>query len=162
MIPELLVGQAVLHGIQNDGTQIVVSPYATFVLNKVGGNHAFEMKSLKDETDFTAAMVAVDEGSEIDIDLTISAGTSSTRAAAAALAVYPSPLQAVTLSHLKTQGTFASAGNTAVKLFDGTFSYLGGAKIDMSQGDFVKLTGMKLKKWANAAQNTSLTTVVSG
>jgi len=162
MIPDILVGQAVLHGIQNDGTQIGISPYATFVLNKVGGSHTFEMKALKDETDFTAAMVAVDEGSEIDIDLTISAGTGSTRAAAAALAVYPSPLQSVTLSHLKTQGTFASAGNTAVKLFDGLFCYIGGAKIDMSQSDFVKLTGMKLKKWANSSQNTSLNTVVTG
>lgn len=162
MIPEILVGQAVLHGIQNDGTQIGVSPYATFVLNKIGGAHQFEMKSLKDETDFTAAMIAVDEGNEIDIDLTISAGTSGTRSAAAALAVYPSPLQSITLSHLKTQGTFASSGNTSVKLFDGLFSYIGGAKIDMSQSDFVKLTGMKLKKWANAAQNTSLNTVVTG
>ena len=162
MIPDILVGQAVLHGIQNDGTQIGISPYATFVLNKVGGAHIFDMKTLKDETDFTAAMVAVDEANEIDIDLTISAGTASTRAAAAALAVYPSPLQSVTLSHLKTQGTFASAGNTAVKLFDGLFLYIGGAKIDMSQSDFVKLTGMKLKKFANAAQNTSLNTLVTG
>ena len=162
MIPELLVGQAVLHGIQNDGTQIVCSPYATFVLNKVTGSHVFEMKSIKDETDFTAAMIAVDEGCEIDIDLTISAGTAGTRAAAAALAVFPSPLSSVTLSHLKTQGAFASAGNTSVKLFDGSFSYQGGAKVDQSQSDFVKLTGMKLKKWANAAQNTSLTTVVTG
>ena len=162
MIPDILVGQAVLHGIQNDGTQIGVSPYATFVLNKVGGAHIFDMKTLKDETDFTAAMVAVDEANEIDIDLTISAGTASTRAAAAALAVYPSPLQSVTLSHLKTQGTFASAGNTAAKLFDGLFLYIGGAKIDMSQSDFVKLTGMKLKKFANAAQNASLNTLVTG
>lgn len=162
MIPEILVGQAVLHGIQNDGTQIGISPYATFVLNKVGGSHQFEMKALKDETDFTAAMIAVDEGNEIDIDLTISAGVSGTRSAAAALAVYPGPLQSVTLSHLKTQGAFASLGNTSNKLFDGQFVYLGGAKIDMSQAEFVKLTGMKLKKWANAAQNASLNTTVSG
>ena len=32
MIPDILVGQAVLHGIQNDGTQIGISPYATFHL----------------------------------------------------------------------------------------------------------------------------------
>jgi|GEM_PF-6770601 len=162
MIPEILVGQAVLHGILNDGTQIGFSPYATFVLNKVTGNHTFEMKALKDETDFTCAMIAVDEGNEVDIDLTISAGTAGTRAAAAALAVYPSPLQSLTLSHLKTQGAFASINNTSVKLFDGTFIYMGGAKIDMSQADFVKLTGMKIKKWANAAQNTSLGTTVTG
>ena len=162
MYLENLCGQAVLHGIQNDGTQIGFSPYATFVLNKVGGAHQFEMKALKDETDFTAAMIAVDEGNEIDIDLTISAGTGSTRAAAAALAVYPAPLQNMTLSHLKTQGPFASAGNTANKLFDGQFIYLGGAKIDMSQADFVKLTGLKMKKWANAAQNASLATTVVG
>ena len=162
MIPDTLVGQAVLHGIQNDGTQIGFSPYATFVLNKVGGAHQFEMKSLKDETDFTAAMIAVDEGNEIDIDLTISAGTGSTRAAAAALAVYPAPLQNITLSHLKTQGAFASSGNTSVKLFDGSFIYLGGAKIDMSQSDFVKLTGLKMKKFANAAQQASLATTVVG
>ena len=162
MFGDILVGQAVLHGIQNDGTQIGFSPYATFILNKVGGNQVFEMKTIKDETDYTAAMVAVDEGNEIDIDLTISAGTASTRAAAAALVVYPAPLSSIALSHLKTQGTFASAGNTANKLFDGNFVYIGGAKLDMSQSDVVKLTGLKMKKFANSAQNTSLNTTVSG
>jgi len=157
-----MTGQAVLNGIQNDGTQIGFSPYATFILNKVGGNHVFEMKTIKDETDFTAAMIAVDEGNEIDIDLTISAGTSGTRAAAAALCVYPAPLSTIALSHLKTQGAFASTGNTANKLFDGNFLYIGGAKLDMSQSDVVKLTGLKMKKFANATQNTSLTTTVTG
>ena len=161
MFTEILTGQAVLNGIPNDGTQIGLSPYATFILNKVSGKHVWDSKTIKDETDFDAAMLAVNEGHEIDIDLTISAGTSGTRAAAAALAVYPGPLASITISHLKCQGTFASAGNTAVKLFDGAFLYIGGAGIDLSQSDVVKLTNLKMKKWANATQNTSLNTLVT-
>jgi len=159
MIPDILVGQAAIHGIQNDGTQIAITGYGTFVLTKVSGAHTFTMNELMDETDFTTAMDAVNEGHEIEIDLTISGGTAGTRASAAALAVYPAPLAKITLSHLKTQGTFATS---AVKLFDGDFVYLGGAKIDQAQGDWVKLSGVKLKKWANATQNTSLTTTVTG
>ena len=159
MIPEILVGQGVLHGIQNDGTQMGITGYGTFVLSKVSAGHVFDMKTLKDETDFDAAIAAVNEGAEIEIDFTISSGVGGSRAAAAALCVVPAPLAIITLTHNKLQGTFATS---ATKLFDGNFLYIGGAKIDESQNDFVKITGIKLKKWANAAQNTSLTTLVSG
>jgi hypothetical protein len=158
-IPETLTGQGVLHGIQNDGSAMTITGYGTFVLSKVSGTHTFELKTLKDETDFTAALAAVDEGNEIEIDFTISSGVGGTRAQAAALAVYPSPIAKITLAHNKLQGTF---GTSAGKLFDGDFVYMGGAKIDESGSDWVKLTGLKLKKWANVAQNTSLTTVVTG
>jgi hypothetical protein len=154
---EILTGQGVLHGIQNDGTAMSITGYGTFVLTKVGGAHVFDTKTVKDETDFTAAMAAVDEGHEIEIDFTFSSGVGGTRAAAAALCVYPAPLAKITLAHNKLQGVFATS---AGKLFDGDFLYLGGAKIDESNSDFVKMTGLKLKKWANATQNASLTTAV--
>jgi hypothetical protein len=160
MIPEILVGQGVLHGIQNDGTPLGIGPtYGTFVLNKITGSHVWDLKTLKDETDFTTAMAAVDEGAEIEIDWTVSSGAGGTRAAAAATAVFPAPLQAFTLTGNKLQGAFQTSVG---KLFDGLFCYLGGAKIDESQNDFVKLTGLKLKKWANPTQNASLTTTVVG
>lgn len=158
---EILVGQGVIHGIQNDGTAMAITGTGmpgTFILKKISGSHVFDTKTVKDETDFTAAMAAVDEGHEIEIDWTFSSGVGGTRAAAAALAVYAPPLTKVTLAHNKLQGTFSTS---AGKLFDGDFLYLGGAKIDQSQSDFVTLTGMKLKKWANVTQNASLTTAVS-
>lgn len=159
MFSEILTGQGVLHGIQNDGTPMTITGYGTFVLTKVGGAHVFDMKELKDETDFTAAIAAVNEGHEIEIDFTISSGVGGTRSQAAALCVYPAPLAKITLAHNKLQGIFATS---AGKLFDGDFLYLGGAKLDESQNDFVKLTGMKLKKWANATQNASLVAAVVG
>lgn len=159
MIPEILVGQAVLHGIQNDGTILGISGYATFVLSKITGSHVWDMKTLKDETDFTTALCAVDEGAEVEIDLTISGGVGGTRASAAATAIYPAPLQSIVLSGNRIQTAFQTSTG---KIFDGGFVYMGGAKLDESQNDFVKLTGVKLKKWANVAQNTSLNTTVVG
>jgi hypothetical protein len=160
MIPEILVGQGVLHGIQNDGTQMSIGAvYGTFVLNKITGAHMFDLKTLKDETDFTAAMAAVDEGNEVEIDFTVSSGVGGTRAAAAATAIFAAPLAVFTLTHNKLQGAFQTSTG---KLFDGNFVYIGGAKIDINQNDWVKITGIKLKKWANNAQNTSLTTTVVG
>ena len=160
MIPEILVGQGALHGIQNDGTQMGLGTlYGTYVLNKITGSHVWDLKTLKDETDFTAAMCAVDESAEVDIDFTVSSGVGGNRAAAAALAIFAAPLAVFSLTHNKLQGTFQTS---AGKLFDGNFVYIGGAKIDIAQNDWVKITGIKLKKWANVAQNASLTTTVVG
>ena len=160
MIPEILVGQGVIHGIQNDGVALSLGPvYGTFVLNKITGSHVWELKTLKDETDFTAALAAVDEASEVEIDFTVSSGVGGTRTAAAATAIFAAPLAVFTLTGNKLQGTFQTSTG---KLFDGNFVYLGGAKIDIGQNDFVKITGIKLKKWANTAQNASLTTTVVG
>lgn len=160
MLPEILVGQAVLHGIMNDGTPLGLGVrYGTFVVSKITGSHVWDLKTLKDETDYTTALAAVDEGAEVEIDFTVSGGAGGTRTAAAATAQFPAPLEATTLSGNKIQTAFATSTG---KILDGQFVYLGGAKLDLSQNDFVKFTGLKLKKWANTTQNASLCTTVVG
>ena len=163
---DILVGQAVLHGIQNDGTAISVTKYATFIMTKISAQHMFELKKVKNELDFTTAGVSVDETADITIDLTISGGPSGTRATAAATAVFPAPLSKITLSHVKIQTSFETSNNTSgaagTKIFDGDYSYEGGTTIDLNQSDFAKLTGIKLKKYADSAQNVSMTTPIVG
>jgi hypothetical protein len=160
MIPEILTGQGVLHGIQNDGMPLGIgSVYGTFILSKISAAHMFDLKTLKDETDFTTSLAAVDEASEVEIDFTVSSGVGGTRTAAAATAAFAAPLAVFTLSGNKIQTTFQTSNS---KILDGLFIYIGGAKLDESQNDFVKFTGIKLKKWANAAQNASLATTVVG
>lgn len=158
MPTEILTGQAVLHGIQNDGTAISIDGYATFILNKLSNKHEFELKKVQDATGFTCAAVAIDESVVVTCDITLSGAT---KTAAAATGVYPAPLAAITLSHVKLQGTFGSTGNTSVKIFDGEYCYEGGATIDLNNTDFAKLTGLTLRKYANDTQNTSMTTAVT-
>ena len=166
MATDILVGQAVLHGIQNDGTAISISGYATFILNKLSAAHMFELKKVKNELDFTTAAISVDESAEITMDFTVSGGSAGTRATAATTAVFPAPLAKVTLSHVKIQTAFATSNNTSgatgTKIFDGDYSYEGGATIDLSNSDFAKLTGLKLRKYADSTQNASMTTAITG
>lgn len=168
MATEILTGHAVLKGIQNDGTAITLTGYVSSIINKITGTHNFEMDTVKDEKNFTAARCATDENIELTVDFTISGGASAsvttvgTRALAAAACVFPAPLATIALAHCKTQGCFGSSGNTSVKLFDGNYQYMGGASIDQSSGDFVKLTGLKIVKMADATQNTQLLTAITG
>jgi hypothetical protein len=159
MAQEILQGQAVLHGIQNDGSPITITGYATFILNKIGGKHNFNLKLLQDETDFDTAAVATNENIEVTMDFTVSGGSGGTRASAAATAQFPAPLAVVTLSNVKIQTTF---GTSATKLFDGQYSYRGDATIDLSNNDFTKLMGLKLVKYADPTQAALMTTTVNG
>jgi hypothetical protein len=166
MANEILVGQAVLHGIQNDGSAITINKYATFIMTKISAQHMFELKKVKNELDFTTAAVSVDEGADITIDLTISGGTSGTRTSAAATGIFPAPLTKITLSHVKIQTAFETSNNTSgatgTKIFDGDYSYEGGTTIDLNNADFAKLSGIKLRKYADSAQNVSMTTAITG
>jgi hypothetical protein len=159
MASELLQGQAVLHGIQNNGAPITVTGYATFILNKIGGKHNFNLKLLQDELDFDTAAVATNENIEVTLDFTISGGPGGNRVSAAATAQFPAPLAVITLSNIKIQTQF---GTSATKIFDGNYSYRGDATIDLMNNDFTKLTGLKLVKYADPTQAALMTTTVNG
>jgi hypothetical protein len=145
MPAEVQTGTAVLYGITNDGTQIAMPGYATFILDGVNGAHNFELDAIKDENKADKALVATNENIELEITWTPS-GT--TRAAAAATVVFLTPLASVIMNHFK------------VAAFNTTFIYIGSGKINLSQGP-AKL-GIKLRKYADATQNASLATTVSG
>jgi hypothetical protein len=156
MAAEIINGQATLIGVQNNGSAITLTGYATFLLDKVDGDHNFHIIEGKDAIGFDASLAALNEYFEITIDFTPSGAT---RAAAAAIPVVPIPLAAVVLANLKTNGTF---GSSALNLFNGTYVYVGGVKISQQSAQAAKLSGLKLRQYANSAQNTLLTTTVSG
>lgn len=156
MAAEIITGKAVLHGIQNNGTAITITGYATFILEKIDSQHQFDKYKVKDELGNDVSAVAFNERNEITIDFTPSGAT---RAAAAAIPVYPVPLAGITLSNCKTNGDFGSSG---AALFNGIYLYEGEARIMQSAGVVCKLTGLKLTRYADATQNTSMTTTVVG
>jgi hypothetical protein len=147
MPAEILNGTATLNGIQNSGSAITITGYATFILNTLSPAHQFDLEDVKDEQGFDTSTLARNQHYEATMDFTPSAGT---RVNAAALATFPTPLSAVAID------------NCLVQLCNGTWIYRGGAKIDQSAGQVVKVTGMTIRRYADSSQNSSLATTVSG
>ncbi len=145
MAAEIQTGTAVIAGITNDGTTIAMPGYATFILDTAKAGHKFDLDAVKDENKYDKALVATNGHIELDVNWTPSGAT---RAAAAATAVFLTPLASVAMAHFK------------VAAFNGTWIYVGDASIDLSQGP-AKMT-MKLRKYDDSTQNTSLAATVSG
>ncbi len=145
MPTEVQNGRAVLHGIRNNGSAITMSGYATFILDTTKGQHKFKLDAVEDELGFDAALVATNAHIEIDITWTPSGAT---RAAAQATAVFLTPLAKVTLS------------NYAIVAFNADWVYVGDQSIDLSQK--MGKMSLKIRKYDDAAQNSSLTTTVAG
>ena len=145
MPAEVQTGKAVLYGISNDGTQISIPGFATFILDMVKGGHKFKLTAIEDENDADAALIATNAHLEIDITFT---AAGATRAAAAATAVFLTPLSSLALNHFK------------VSAFNGTWIYVGDESIDLSHG--VAKISLKVRKYDDSTQNTSLAATVSG
>lgn len=141
---QIQTGAAVVFGINNDGTAISISGYVTFLLETAKASHKFELDTVKDEANFDASLIASNGHRELDVTWTPSGAT---KQAAADTAVFVEPLSKVTLSHLK------------VGSFNGDYIYVGDAMIELNhkQGKM----SLKLRKYDDAAQNTSLTTPVT-
>ncbi len=145
MPAEVQTGTAVLHGITNDGSAITIDGYATFILDSAKGGHKFKLDAVEDETGFDKALVATNAFVEMDITWMPSGAT---RAAAAATAAFLTPLASVTMDNFK------------VTAFNGDWIYVGDQSIDLSHG--VAKMSLKLRKYDDTDQNTSLTTTVVG
>jgi hypothetical protein len=145
MPAEVQNGTGILFGISNSGSAITLEGYATFILETTKGQHKFKLEAVEDETGFDRSLIATNAHVEIDITWTPSGAT---RAAAAETAVFLTPLSKVALA------------NFAVVAFNGDWVYVGDLSIDLShkQGKMQ----LKLRKYDDADQNTSLTTTVSG
>ena len=135
MALETITGQAVLNGVQNNGTPITITGYATFILDRMDGEHQWDGYQVKD--------VAFNEHFEITIDFTPSGAT---RAAAAAVPSVPIPLSTVTLANCKVATTF---GSSSGQLFNGNYVYKGGTKINFQSAAAGKMTGIRLRKYAD-------------
>lgn len=145
MASDVQVGKGILYGITNNGSAITMTGVATFVLDSAKSQHNFDIDDIKDENNFTVSSIATDMHDEIDIQWTPSGAT---RAAAASTATFPVALSKITLA------------NFAVSRFNGDYQYRGGGTIDLAKKE-AKMT-LKIRKWEDSSQNTSLTTTVSG
>ena len=144
MASEVQNGLAYIHGIKNDGNAITIEGYATFTLDSAKAGHKFKLESVEDENGFDAALVATNAHYEMDIQWMPSGASKS---AALATAVFLAPLAKVTLAHF------------GVSSFNGDWIYVGDMSIDLSHKQ-AKMS-IKLRRYADASQNTSLTTTVS-
>ncbi|SRR6266576_2537684 len=145
MANEVQTGLANLFGITNSGSAITMSGYATFILDSVKSGHKFEMDAVKDEINFDRALIATNAHQEITITWT---PAGATRTAAAATAAFLLPLAKVTMA------------NCSVSMINGDWVYVGDGSLDLSHKE-AKMS-LKIRKYDDATQNTSLTTTVVG
>jgi hypothetical protein len=145
MANEVQNGTGLIHGIANNGSAITLEGYATFLLETAKAGHKFKLDSIEDELGFDATLIATNGHVETTINWTPSGAT---RAAAAATAAFLTPLATVTLANFK------------VAAFNGDWIYVGDQSIDLSHG--VGKMSLKLRKYDDSTQNTSLTTTVTG
>jgi hypothetical protein len=144
MPTEIQNGTAVLFGIRNDGSAITIEGYATFLIDTAKLGHKFKIDEVEDELGAHASLIGTNPYKELDITFVPSGAN---RAAAEAVAATPTPLTSVTLD------------NFAVTAYNGDWLYVGDATIDLSHG--VGKMSLKLRKYDDATQNTSLTTTAS-
>jgi hypothetical protein len=144
MPTEVQNGSATLHGIRNDGSAITIEGYATFLLDSAKLGHKFKLDAVEDELGFDASLIATNAHKEVDLTFV---PKGADRDAAEAVAAILSPLSKVELD------------NFAVAAFNGDWIYVGDASIDLSRGP--GKVGLKVRKYDDATQNTSLTTTVS-
>ena len=147
MPAEIQVGTAVLHGITNSGSAITITGFATFLFDSAKAQHNFDIQDIKDATGFDACAVATNEHVEIDLNFTPSGAT---RAAAAAICAFPTPLSKVVLANFK------------VTAFNGDWQYRGGTAIDLTNTGPAKISSVKIRKYSDTTQNASLVVTVSG
>ena len=144
MAAEIQKGTAVVHGMTNSGSAITIAGFATFLLEGAKLAHKFRLKEVTDENDYDATLIATNANIEADIIFTPSGASKS---AAQAICAFIAPLANVTIA------------NFSVSVCNGTWNYIGDESVDLSTG--VAKIGLKLRKYTDGTQNTSLTTAVS-
>jgi hypothetical protein len=144
MASEIQKGTATIQGIQNGGSAISITGYATFLMDTIKGQHKFDLEGIK-ENGHDAALVAANAHIEADIAFRPSGAT---RAAASAVAVFLSPLATVTLANFK------------VTAFNGAWIYVGDESIDLNQN--TGTMSLKVRKYDDTTQNASLQTTITG
>lgn len=144
MPAEIQTGLATVYGIANDGSAITIEGYASFILDTGKSSHKFDMDAVKDENNFDRALIATNTHQELTLTWT---PAGDTRADATDTCAYINPLAKVELAHFK------------VAAFNGDWVYVGDGSIDLSHKE-AKMS-LKLRKYADAEQNSSLVTTVT-
>lgn len=142
MADSTITGKAVISGITGTSA-ITISGFATFSLDTAKMNHKFDLEAIK-ENNFDAALIATNGHVEVDLNWRPSGAS---KAAARATAIIISPLATVTLA------------NFDVTAYNGRYVYVGDESIELGQG--AATMAMKIRRYDDSTQNTSLTTSVS-
>ncbi len=145
MIQEVQTGTAKLFGITNNGSAIAISAFATFVAQSIDLADNTRIKEEQDETDYDVTLIATNQN--IEGRLTIEPA-GATRAAAAAVAVFLTPLSAIQLSNFKLSA-----------LNSNYWIYMGKERIMLNFQDAAKIE-LPVRLYANAAQAQALATTV--
>lgn len=156
MIADVIVGNAVIHGLPTNGSAITLTGYASFQMDKAEAEHMFGSYFTTDNQGNDISATAFNEHADVSVDFT---PTAATRAAAALIPAFPSPLSIMTMANLQVNGSF---GSTGTYFLNASMLYIGGARITLSAVVAGKITGIKMRTWANAAQNSLMTTLVIG
>lgn len=144
MPTEVQNGTAVLFGIRNNGSAITIEGYATTIIDSAKLGHKFKLDEVEDELGAHTSLIATNPFYELDITFVPSGAT---RAAAQAVAAFIEPLAKCTLA------------NFAVTALNGDYVYVGDGSIDLSHGTGKQ--SLKLRRYADEDQNSSLTTTAS-
>lgn len=144
MADDIQTGVALIQGIRNNGTPISITGVATFLMDTAKATHKFKITEGEDETGFDANLTATNPYVEADVDFKPSGAD---RDAAADVAVFLEPLQTVAMA------------NFEVSEFNGNWIYMGDGSINLSHSHATM--SLKLRKYKDATQNTSLNTTVS-
>ncbi len=143
MASEIQKGRAVLYGITNNGTPVTLGGYASIISDvKVG--HKWETDVTKDQNNFDANLTATNAHMEIDCTWTPSGATRS---------------EINGTEFLEPHALVVLSGFTLTML-NGNWIYWADGSLDLSKKE--GKMSMKLRKYADEAQNTSLSTTVSG
>ena len=147
MANEIQKGTAKLFGITNDGTAFTIDAFATFVPQNADLNHNFRLTEEQDGSDYDVTLIATN--GHVKGTLTIEP-SGATRAAAAAVAVFLSPLATVVLAHFK------------LAALNGSWIYEGNQRISLGFNQSAKIE-LPIRKYDDSTQNTALTAAaVSG
>ena len=146
MAAEIQKGTAKLFGITNSGSAFTIDAFATFVPQTASLTHKFRLVEEQDHLDADNTLIATNPYVEGVITIEPSGAT---RSAAAAVAVFLTPLATVVLANFK------------LAALNGSWIYTGDQKIDLAFNQSAKIE-LPIRKYDDSTQNTSLNTTVSG
>lgn len=131
----------------------VMDGYLTASIQSIKASHKFPIVEVKDSAGFDNSLYAPNEIIELDVEVKL---TAATVAAANGSAVFLRPLAQLTF----TNADLPWINSTGVAgAYTGAWVYVDGSTIDLSNAA-PGGAAIKLRKYANAAQNTLLTTTV--
>lgn len=129
--------------------------YASINIQNIKGSHNFATEEIQDFEGFDATWLARNEYIEMDVQVKL---TGASKALAAANGAFMVPLSAVAFTNADLN--WINATGLPNGTYTGNWQYRSGGDIDVNNDKPGGMT-IKLRKYANAAQNTQATSAAS-